>query len=418
MMRISTQSFYEQSRTAMGSLQSNLLRTQQQLGAGTRMLAPSDDPLGTTRAMALAQSIAMNSQYSASRTQATQTLMQEESVLQSTTSVLQNVKVLLIQASGTLTDTDRANIATSLQSNLDQLQGLANTADGNGQFLFAGFKSGSAPFVRQADGAITYAGDQGQRLTQVDASRQMAGADDGRSIFQSVQGGAGYVTSARVDTVNPNSFGNTGSGVFNSTSVVDVSNGNYGRDFEIKFSGTGAVADPVMFTVDTVPGQTTPPTAEVFKEGSPITFGGLQISISGAPAAGDSFKVSTAKNAGTDVFGAIHDAIKALKTPMDNGGPAAQAKLLNALGTANRKVTNAHENVLTVRASVGSRLQELDALGATGDSRTLNDKSALSDLQDLDYASAISEFYQRQTALQASQQTFVKVQQISLFNYL
>ena len=78
----------------------------------------------------------------------------------------------------------------------------------------------------------------------------------------------------------------------------------------------------------------------------------------------------------------------------------------------------AHDNVLTVRSSVGSRLQELDALDVTGDSRTLFDKSYLSDLQDLDYASAIAEFYQRQSALQASQQTFVKIQQIALFNYL
>ena len=69
-------------------------------------------------------------------------------------------------------------------------------------------------------------------------------------------------------------------------------------------------------------------------------------------------------------------------------------------------------------SSVGSRLQELDALGITGDNRTLSDKSYLSDLQDLDYGSTIAEFYQRQTALQASQQTFIKIQQIALFNYL
>lgn len=403
-MRISTQSFYEQSRATMGSLQSNLLRVQQQMGANSKLLAPSDDPLGTTRAMALAQSIALNSQYSASRAQATQSLSQEESVLQSTTSVLQNVKVLLIQAGGTLNDTDRANIANSLQSNLDQLQGLANTDDGNGQFLFSGFKSGSAPFVRQADGEITYAGDQGQRLTQVDASRQMAGADDGRSIFQSVQSGAGYVSEAAAK--------NTGSGVLGSASVFDAGSPNYGQDFEINFKGDGA------YLIASVPAPATFSTSGSYTSGGAITFGGLQISISGVPAAGDRFTVSTAKNAGTDVFGAINDAIKALKTPVDNGGPAAQAKVLNALGTATRKVTNAHDNVLTVRASVGSRLQELDALGATGASRTLNDKSSLSDLQDLDYASAISEFYQRQTALQASQQTFVKVQQIALFNYL
>lgn len=66
-MRISTQSFYQQSQTAMNSLQSNLLRTQQQIGAMTKILAPSDDPLGATRALAVSQSIALGAQYAASR---------------------------------------------------------------------------------------------------------------------------------------------------------------------------------------------------------------------------------------------------------------------------------------------------------------------------------------------------------------
>jgi flagellar hook-associated protein 3 FlgL len=405
-MRISTQSFYEQSQSAMGSQQSSLLRVQQQIGAMTRILAPSDDPLGATRALAVSQSIALNSQYAASRSQARQMLSLEENSLQSVTTVLQNVKSLLVEAgNGTMSDADRATIATTLQSAFDQLQGLANSDDGNGQFLFAGFKSGSPPFVKQADGSIFYAGDQGQRLMQVDVSRQMAGSDDGRSIFQSVQGGAGYVTLAQA--------GNTGSGVFGAASVVNVGDANYGKDFVITFT------TPTTYQVDT---NTMPPVAIVpstaFTPGSPIQFGGLQLSITGAPAAGDSFHVSTAKNAGTDVFAAISDVISALRTPVDGAGPAAQSKVLNALSTANRKITNAHDNVLTVRASVGTRLQELEALGDTGDSRALYDKSYLSDLQDLDYASAIAEFYQRQTALQASQQTFVRIQQIALFNYL
>ncbi|MDI1338844.1 flagellar hook-associated protein FlgL [Polaromonas sp.] len=405
-MRISTQSFYEQSQTAIGAQQSSLLRVQQQMGAMTKILAPSDDPLGATRALAVSQSIALNSQYATSRGQATQTLSLEENSLQSVTTILQNIKGLLVQAgNGTMADADRASIATTLQSSIDQLQGLANTDDGNGQFLFAGFKSASAPFVRQADGSILYAGDQGQRLMQVDVSRQMAGTDDGRSIFQTVQGGAGYVSASPV--------GNTGSGVFGPASVVDLADPDYGKDFVISFPTA------TTYQVDTA---TAPPVAVVpataFTAGSPLQFGGLQISITGAPAAGDSFSVVTAKNAGTDMFAAIGDVIAALRAPVDNAGPAAQAKLLNALSTGNRKITNAHDNVLTVRASVGTRLQELDALETTGDSRALYDKSYLSDLQDLDYASAISEFYQRQTALQASQQTFVRIQQISLFNYL
>jgi flagellin-like hook-associated protein FlgL len=324
MMRISTQSFYDQSRSAMGAQQSNLLRVQQQLGAGTKILAPSDDPLGATRALAVSQSIALNAQYSASRAQAAHNLMLEDGALTSITNVLQSIKTGVIEAgNGTMSDADRATIATTLQSSLDQLQGLANTDDGNGQFLFAGFKSGSAPFVRQADNSIRYAGDQGQRLLQVDVTRQMAATDDGRSIFQTLQGGAAYISAA-----------------------------------------------------------------------------------------------GAAVGSSADMFSAISDVITALRTPVDNAGPAAQTQLHAALGIANKNITNAHDNVLTVRASVGSRLQELAALTVTGDSRTLNDKSYLSDLQDLDYASAIAEFYQRQTALQASQQTFVKIQQISLFNYL
>ena len=205
-MRISTQTFYEQSQAAMGSQQGSLLRVQQQLGAMSKILTPSDDPLGATRALAVSQSIAVGAQYAATRSQATQTLSMEENALQSVTTVLQNIKASLVQAgNGTMTDADRASIATTLQSNLDQLQGLANTDDGNGQFLFAGFKSGSAPFIRQADGSIQYAGDQGKRLMQVDVSRQMAGTDDGRSIFQTVQGGAGYITASPA--------GNAGSGV-------------------------------------------------------------------------------------------------------------------------------------------------------------------------------------------------------------
>lgn len=404
-MRVSTSSFYEQSRTAMGAQQSSLLKVQMQLGSGSKILAPSDDPLGATRALAVSQAIALNTQYATSRTQAVQTLTMEEVTLQSVTSVLDNVRTSIVQAgNGTLADADRAAIATVLQSSLSQLQGLANADDGNGQFLFAGFKSGSPPFVSQSDGSVAYVGDQGQRLLQVDVSRQMSGTDDGRSIFQSVQGGAGYVSAT------PSS--NTGSVVFGQTAVTDRGNADFGKNFVISFPTAST------YKVDSVPAASPAPVAQAFVSGQSISFGGLEIKVSGTPAAGDSINVSPAKNAGTDIFATITDVINALRKPTEGLGAPAQANLSNALATANRKVVNAADTVSTVRASVGSRLQELDALGVSGDSRTLANKSYLSSIQDLDYATAISEFYQRQTALQASQQTFVKIQSIALFNYL
>ena len=404
-MRISTQSFYETSQAAMGSQQTNLMRVQQQIGAMTKILSPSDDPIGATRALAVSQSLALSAQYLNSRAQATHTLSQEESTLQSVTTMLQNIKEQVVLAgNGTLSDADRATVATTLQSNYDQLVGLANADDGSGQFLFAGFKSGAAPFIKQANGSVTYAGDQGQRLLQVDVARQIAGTDDGRTIFQTVQGGAGYVTSS--------SNVNTGTGVFGPATVVDATNPSFGKDFILTF---GAGNSYTVTTSGTPPVVSAP---AVFTPGSPIGFGGLQIVIDGTPANGDTFNVTTAKNAGTDMFAGLGNIIAALKVPLDTGTAADRAQLLNALSTGNRKMDNALDNVLTVRSAVGTRLQELESLNNTGQNRDLLDKSYLSDLQDLDYSSAITEFYQRQASLEATQQTFVKIQKISLINFL
>jgi flagellar hook-associated protein 3 FlgL len=257
--------------------------------------------------------------------------------------------------------------------------------------------------VATASGGVQYVGDQGQRLMQVDVARQMSTSDDGRSVFQSVQGGAGYVASGAA--------GNTGTGVFGSVSVTDATAPNYGKDFTITFSAT----DYTVTTKDTPPvvAATGPISAD-----TPINFGGVQIKITGTPAAGDSFDVSTAKNAGTDVFAAIGELVSALRTPLSGGGAAAQAKLQNALATANVKVTNAHDNVLTVLSSVGSRQSEIDALDSGGGDRKLQEESYLSSIEDLDPYSAIAEFYQRQSSLQATQMTFAKLNSISLFNYL
>jgi flagellar hook-associated protein 3 FlgL len=403
-MRISTQSFYAQSMNALGSQQQQLFRVQQQLAAGTKFLTPADDPVAAARALGVSQSMAESAQYASSRSRAMLSLSQEETALKSATSIMQNMKTLAVQAgNGTLSDADRASLATTLQSNLDQLVNVANADDGNGQFLFAGFKSASPPFVADAAGGIQYMGDQGQRLMQIDVSRQMATTDDGRSVFQSVQGGAGYVSSAGA--------ANTGSGVFGPVGLTDATAANYGKDFVISFAGGN-------YTVTT---QDTPPVVAAtgpYVAGTPISFGGLQVKMSGTPADGDTFQVETARNAGTDVFAAIGDMISALKKPLAGGGDAAQAELLNALSTFNVKITNAHDNVLTVTSSIGSRMNELEALNTGGASRLLIDKSYLSEIEDLDPASAISEYLQRETSLQATQQTFARLHSIALFNYL
>lgn len=72
-------------------------------------------------------------------------------------------------------------------------------------------------------------------------------------------------------------------------------------------------------------------------------------------------------------------------------------------------------NVLSVQAEIGVQLQELDNLDSLGGDRTLINKQQLSDLQDVDWTSAISSYVMQQAALQASYTTFTNMQGLSLF---
>ena len=199
--------------------------------------------------------------------------------------------------------------------------------------------------------------------------------------------------------------------MFGAVSLVDATAPNYGKDFTISFNGGN-------YTVQTNDTPAVVAATGPYVVGTPITFGGVQLAISGTPADGDTFAVTTAQNAGTDIFKSVGELVTALRQPLTGGGVAAQAKLQNALSTANVKVTNAHDNVLTIRSSVGSRMNELDALDSAGAAGDLTEKSYLSSIEDLDVTSAIAEFYQRETSLKATQLTFARLSNIALFNYI
>ena len=137
---------------------------------------------------------------------------------------------------------------------------------------------------------------------------------------------------------------------------------------------------------------------------------GIETSISGTPAAGDTFSITPSSS--QDVF----KTLSALAGLLESGvGSTART---NELSRLQLDLTNALNSFISARSSVGSRLKELDDLKNGNDNLALQYSQSLSRLQDLDYAKAASEFTQQQVTLQAAQQTFVKVAGLSLFNYL
>lgn len=183
-MRISTQTLFDNGAARIADAQAALYKTQQQVAADRRILTPSDDPVAAARALEVTQSQSLNTQYGTNRGYAKDSLAAVDGTLSSVTDLLQEVKTTAISAGNpTLGDSERASIATALQSSLGLLMGLANARDGQGNYLFSGFQTSTPPFVQTASG-VQYQGDQGQRLIQVDATRQMAVSSPGQGVFQ------------------------------------------------------------------------------------------------------------------------------------------------------------------------------------------------------------------------------------------
>jgi len=98
--------------------------------------------------------------------------------------------------------------------------------------------------------------------------------------------------------------------------------------------------------------------------------------------------------------------------------PGGGASLTNSLSTALTNLDNADSHILTIRASVGSRLNELDTAQSLGEELGVQFKQTLSQLQDVDYAAAISDLTQHQAYLEAAQKSYLKVTELTLFNFI
>jgi flagellar hook-associated protein 3 FlgL len=151
-----------------------------------------------------------------------------------------------------------------------------------------------------------------------------------------------------------------------------------------------------------------------YTPGAAIAFNGVQVTVAGTPAAGDTFSVNQSND--QDVFTTIGNIISALRQPLSD--PAANAKLTTALGGSLQQLDQASDHLLRVRAEVGSRLSSLDDGDAARSAANVDVASALSDLRDLDYADAVTRMNQQLVGLQAAQLSYSKISQLSLFNYL
>jgi flagellar hook-associated protein 3 FlgL len=406
-LRISTNAIFQAGTTQINTLQGQMAKTQMQLSTNKRMLTAADDPIGSAKALELTQSQSMNTQFGTNRTNAKASLSMVDKTLNDVSGQIQDIQTLIVTAGNAgYTQSDREALATELEGRMADLLGSANTTDGTGTYLFSGYQTTTQPFTATPTGA-TYQGDQGQRMLQVGSARKMPISESGSAIFEANMTGNGTFVTQAAST-------NTGAGIISPGAVTDATKLT-GHNYAVDFQVTGT---PAVTTYSVTDNSTSPGTAvlsnQPYTAGAAIAFDGLSFDIKGDPANGDTFSVQPSQK--QSVFTTITNLIQTLRSPAD--GSAGKAALTNNLNTASLNMKNALDNVLTVQASVGARLKEVDSLDSTGDDLNVQYQTTLSGLQDLDMVKAISLYTQQQQTLQAAQVSFKTMSGLSLFNYI
>lgn len=394
--RISTGMMYSQSVALMMAKQAKLSHLEQQIATGSKIVSAKDDPVAAGAAVGLDRSLAALERMKLNGNNVQNRLGVQENTLAQVNDLMARVNDLTIQASNpALSAPDKKTLITELNQIREGLLSLANSSDGTGRYVFGGTNDSDPPFAK-IDGKVVYRGDQTQRQVEVGPDTYVRDALPGSEIFLRIPTGDGFVDGSAA-------AGNTGNGVL--TNITrDGSDSWNGQSFSVRFTAAN------QYEVLDGAGNVT--STGTYKAGSELEINGVRLQIAGTPATGDSFNVQAASS--RDIFGTMDKLIAALDA--DTGTPAKMAAQQNELQSALRDVGRAAERMIDSRAAGGAQLKALDNAAEMREANGVTLKTTLSQMRDLDYADALSQYQLESTALQAAQTLFSQMQSMSLFN--
>jgi flagellar hook-associated protein 3 FlgL len=135
----------------------------------------------------------------------------------------------------------------------------------------------------------------------------------------------------------------------------------------------------------------------------------MQLGISGADIFGSVEHLNTGTGATSriDLFASLNSMHEALVT---NDGDAIRNNV--------DKVSSVHEHIIAQQSNIGSRMKRLETLTHAVEDKDYTYKILQSNMEDLNYIEAASRLKNQSLALQAGQQTFTQLSDLSLFKYI
>ena len=398
-MRVTQSLEQSQFLSAINQLESNLSTTQNQISTGLSFTTAAQNPVAAGLVTDYNQVLTQSQQFVTNSNSAQTSLNTEGSALTQMQTSLQSLRDLALEANNSSeSPQDLSAIASQATQIQNTLLSIGNTQDGNGNFIVAGVSTQTQPFALSATGA-TYSGDQGQRQVQIAPGQTVEVGDNGNLVFNQIKTGNGTFQATAA-------AGNTGTGVVSTATVADPADYT-GGTFSIDFTAPN--------TYQVLDANNNVVTSGTFTNGQAISFSGVQVTLTGQPAAGDSFSVAPSTN--QSIFTTVQNLVNALQQ-QGTTSAAGEAQLNNSMNVAINNIDQALNQSETVQSSVGARLNTITTQQSMAGNQQVQLKESISNLQSLNFASAITSLDQQNTTLSAAMQAFTLTQGLTLFKFI
>jgi flagellar hook-associated protein 3 FlgL len=398
---ISTLTFQTNALDSIEALEQNLSTTQNELSTGVSLQNAADNPAAMVEVNQLNTQLSASQQYSTNGNLVSTNLKLEEQALTNATNVLQSVQSLADEANNSsLSSSQRQDIGTQLSQQLQQLVSIANSTDGNGNYLFSGYASTTQPFAQNGD-SVTYSGAEETTQVQIGADQSVSTSDTGSSVFMNIPGGNGTFTTAAAVAVANTGTASIGPGTVTDPSEWQAASGTYTISF----------TSPTAYQITNSAGTVLSTGTYDSTTGGTIAFNGIQVAINGDPATGDQFTVAPAGT--SSAFATIQSLITTLNSTGLNSG-----QMATQISQAIEQLSSTVNNLNDVQASVGARINAVTTSQSTQTSDQTDYQTQISNLSATDYAAATTQLSSEEVALQAAEESYASLAKLSLFNYI
>ena len=426
-MKVSTKLFNEQQIRQFSSLNEDIQKLQDKISSGKNIIVASDDPIGSVNLSGYKIVKQQLDQYLKNVNSAQTRLSLVDTNLQNLSTIMIRANELLIQASSdVLGRSDREAIALEIDEMKEELMSLANQQDSNGSFIFGGFKTKTEPFQKDIDGKIKYMGDSGITSLSISETMIVETSVDGENLFQKIKMSSGLAVSMFTMLENISNSVRTAATAVHATNAnthaeLEITNRDFGTwAFDITgHAGTANIS--VELTGDDP--------ADIIKA---INNANIGITASQSTTNPKKIKLDSSQQGIIEIKNLEIPNIKTAQkvptsfftfTPLDaSGNSVGEDQYLydtDQLTTSQlNNIQSSQVHIANFRGQVGAKLNLLERQYQNLNERDIAIKQDLTELEDADLAKLVTDLKSQLTGLQASQQAFVKISDLNLFNYL